>query len=140
MATATETAIRMSTSFRILQPPTVHDGDTLYCVVDLGLHSLGMELSAKVTVRLAGLDAPELSTPQGVKVKNIVTQWLQNMGGVGLEAHGIDNYGRVLGSIATVTDTLNFYLLRYGLARSDTGKKLGPWTPEELKRIDDFNG
>lgn len=39
----------------------VHDGDTINLTIDLGFH-----LNNNVTIRMAGINAPELSTPEGV--------------------------------------------------------------------------
>lgn len=44
----------------------VHDGDTIYGVLDLGLgHYLGRAPSPLVGIRFYGINTPELSTPEG---------------------------------------------------------------------------
>jgi micrococcal nuclease len=49
----------------------VVDGDTLHVRVDLGL-----DARLDVTLRLAKINAPEMSTERGVKAKEFVVQWL----------------------------------------------------------------
>lgn len=67
---------------------SVHDGDTLRVMADLGF-----EVYARVDVRLAGCNAPELSQPGGQAAK----AWLAGVLPVGspvrIVSHGADKYG-----------------------------------------------
>lgn len=46
----------------------VHDGDTVHCAVDLGI-----DITVKLTLRFAGINAPELATPAGIVARDYVT-------------------------------------------------------------------
>ena len=98
----------------------IHDGDTLDVEVDLGFR-----VHVRTPVRLLGLNAPELSTPEGRDSLAWVSQW---MTGAGIATNLVidsakpgdysgDKYGRWL---ATVYDTagrcLNADLLASGHA------------------------
>lgn len=49
----------------------VVDGDTLHVRLDLGL-----DIYTDVTLRLAGVNTPEMSTPDGAAAKEFTRQWL----------------------------------------------------------------
>lgn len=49
---------------------SIHDGDTLHLAVDLGC-----EITLEMTVRLYGLNAPELPSQAGLRARNFVTDW-----------------------------------------------------------------
>lgn len=49
----------------------VHDGDTFFAEVDLGFH-----VKKQMWLRLAGVDTPELSTPEGKMAREFVVDWL----------------------------------------------------------------
>jgi hypothetical protein len=51
----------------------VTDGDTMVFLVDTGFHG-----RQEVELRLAGVNAPELSQPGGIETKTFVSEWLQN--------------------------------------------------------------
>lgn len=55
----------------------VVDGDTLHLAVDLGC-----DVDLAMTVRLYGLNTPELPTPEGVAAKAFVTEWVTEHGPV----------------------------------------------------------
>jgi micrococcal nuclease len=79
----------------------VYDGDTLHCEVDLGC-----DIKLKMTVRLTGIDAPEMGTAEGVSSK----EWLQSLLGfdyytgiygpcvIKTEKDHKEKYGRYLGT------------------------------------------
>jgi endonuclease YncB( thermonuclease family) len=54
----------------------IHDGDTFMAQVDLGFR-----VSIKIWVRLHGVDAPELNTPEGKDALSYVTGLLGGVGG-----------------------------------------------------------
>lgn len=126
--------------FSIVQVPSVHDGDTLRCRVSFHLEKLGLDMSGNVVVRLAGVDAPELKSEQGVKVRSVVFKWVTDHFGAGiqLEAHGVDEYRRVLGNLVGPNGSLNTFLLGHGLVRAYDGSKKTPWTAEQLAVIDAY--
>jgi endonuclease YncB( thermonuclease family) len=100
----------------------VHDGDTLTVVADLG-----WRISLKTSVRLFGVNAPELDTPAGQASLNFVYALVQPGDEVTLVSHKLlgatEKYGRVLASV-TLSDgrdlsTLllqNDYAVPYGLS------------------------
>lgn len=47
----------------------VVDGDTVHAEVDLG-----MDIRVRATLRLAGINAPEIGTPEGVAAKAFLTE------------------------------------------------------------------
>jgi micrococcal nuclease len=75
----------------------VVDGDTLEVLLDLGWH-----ISYKSKLRLAGVNAPEMSTNEGVLAKAFSTASLTTDAGgwrpITVVSHSLDKYGRVLGS------------------------------------------
>lgn len=89
----------------------VIDGDTLECNVDLGF-----KITIDERFRLAKIDCPELSTPEGKEVKAKVIQMLE-----GKDVHLIverkDNYGRWLATVLQDNVNINEYLLQNGMAK-----------------------
>jgi endonuclease YncB( thermonuclease family) len=66
----------------------VHDGDTVYVRLDLGF-----DLNVYARCRIYGINAPELSTPEG-KVALAFAQGLLPVGSsVRVTSHGWDKYG-----------------------------------------------
>jgi micrococcal nuclease len=84
----------------------VHDGDTFTMIT---------ENSDTVKTRLAMIDCPELAQPFGYEAKNRVAGILSNKQ-VMVDVTGTDRYGRIIGIARTETDTINYLLLREGLA------------------------
>lgn len=81
----------------------VVDGDTLDVDLDLGWH-----ITYRAKVRLAGLNCPELHTPEGVAAAEWVTGQLTaphpdrmviTWRPVVVKSHSLDKYGRVLGTV-----------------------------------------
>lgn len=98
----------------------VVDGDTLKVRVDLGF---GIRSDHKL--RLLGLDAPEIRTPQGKAAKLWVTRWFSDNPGP-YELHTrkgreTEKYGRYLGALFAANGRLlNDDILNAGhAARSD---------------------
>ena len=91
----------------------VYDADTI--TVDL---DMGMRIWQKgVSVRLAGVNAPELSTPEGKAARDAVLQVAPLGSRVRVLSHRFEKYGRLLGTI-TLDDgvILNLWLLENGYA------------------------
>lgn len=83
----------------------VHDGDTLTLLAD----------EQQIKVRLAGIDAPELSQPYGQKAKQaladlIYKEWIS------VETAGIDRYDRALGTVFVGQTDVNAELIAQGAA------------------------
>lgn len=74
----------------------VVDGDTVHLDADLGFY---LELHDR-SVRIAHINAPELSTDAGKAAKAYAEGLLGVGSSVTLLSHELDKYGRVLGSIS----------------------------------------
>lgn len=99
---------------------SVKDGDTLEAVIDLGF-----DISIKQTVRLKGLDAPELKTPQGITARDYLTERLKGKA-VTLEVESTklrEKYGRLLATIILKGKNINLELIEKGLAKEYDGGK-----------------
>jgi endonuclease YncB( thermonuclease family) len=79
----------------------VVDADTLACQLDLGWH-----VSYEAKVRLAGLNAPEMSTEAGGVARSwVVARLMIRVGDdygtrpIIVTSHSLDKYGRVLGTV-----------------------------------------
>lgn len=81
----------------------VVDGDTVHLDVDLGFF---IELHDR-SVRIAHIDAPELSTDAGKAARDFAQTLLPVGTAVVLISHELDKYGRVLGTI-TLPDGRDF--------------------------------
>ena len=91
----------------------VYDADTI--TVDL---DMGMRVWQKgVSVRLAGVNAPELSTPEGKVARDAVLEAMPVGTRVRVLSHRFEKYGRLLGTI-TLDDgvILNLWLVLNGYA------------------------
>lgn len=78
----------------------VHDGDTVNLTIDLGFH-----LNNNLTIRMAGINAPELPTPAGVASRDALIAYIVSFGGgsTGWTAQtfkdGREKYGRWLATL-----------------------------------------
>lgn len=72
----------------------VLDADTVQVDLDLGLR-----IHSAQAVRVAGIDAPELSTAAGKAAREFVQELLPVGSQVAVSTRKPDKYGRVLGSI-----------------------------------------
>lgn len=70
----------------------VVDGDTVEFDIDLGFH-----LSMRAKMRLAKIDAPEMSTDDGKAAKAFLATYLGDTPAGVLTSHSLDKYGRILG-------------------------------------------
>jgi micrococcal nuclease len=74
----------------------VIDGDTLVCDLDLGW---GIWVHER-RVRLAGVNCPEMDTPEGLAAKGFVEELVREHGRrITVISHSLDKYGRVLGEV-----------------------------------------
>lgn len=71
------------------------DGDTVHLEIDLGFH---LHLIDRST-RIAGIDAPELTTEAGKAARDYAAKLLPIGTAIQLRSHSLDKYGRVLGSL-----------------------------------------
>ncbi len=93
----------------------VIDGDTLQVEVDLGFNTWRHE-----RFRLAHINCPETSTPEGKAVKAFVTEWASKQTAFVAMSKGQDKYGRWVAVIwgDDRTRSLNQLLLDQGMAVS----------------------
>ena len=93
----------------------VLDADTLHARVDLGF-----DARLDMTLRLAHIDAPEMSTPEGKEAKLFAVAWLAHNVDFRLESikDRREKFGRYLAVVHPVDggETLNDALLRTGHA------------------------
>ena len=98
----------------------VHDGDSITVDVDCGfdLWVHGMKL------RLHGLNAPELSTPEGKSAKLYLTGLLPIGSPVLIETikDRTEKYGRMLAKVQAGTVDVNYLLISTGHAKPYLGK------------------
>lgn len=82
---------------------SVVDGDTVHLILDLGWHiSYG-----PARARISRINAPELSTPDGVVARDFAAGLLPAGLRVTFASHSLDKYGRPLGAI-TLPDGRDF--------------------------------
>ncbi len=81
---------------------SVHDGDTL-------------RLSDGRTIRLEGIDAPEIAQPYGIESRNLLRK-LTNKKRIRIETYGKDRYGRTIGEIFVGRKSVNHLMVSRGAA------------------------
>lgn len=78
---------------------SIHDGDTITVVLDLG-----WRISYTSSIRLYGINAPELSTPDGVAARDYVRTLIAPGDQLTVVSHRLlgatEKYGRVLASVS----------------------------------------
>lgn len=94
----------------------VVDGDTIHVEIDLGI-----DVQVNQTIRFYGINTPELPTPEGVKAKVFVQDWMKaqnNLIVIKTIKDRREKYGRYLGMVwnRAETECLNNLLLNEGLA------------------------
>jgi micrococcal nuclease len=72
----------------------VVDGDTVYLLLDLG-----WRITYEARCRIAGINAPELNTPEGLDARGYAEMLLPPGSLVKFVSHSLDKYGRPLGDI-----------------------------------------
>ncbi|NTW91114.1 MAG: nuclease [Erysipelotrichaceae bacterium] len=87
------------------------DADTLDATLDLGF-----SVFKKVRCRLAGINAPELSTPEGKIAKQFLIETLPLNSEITVESKGYDKYGRSIAVIYFNGESINKKLLDTGHA------------------------
>ncbi len=101
---------------------SIYDADTVRLNVDLGFGIW----TVKRAFRLAGIDAPELGTPEGLAARD----WLRALLPIGAQLIAItqrdagDKYGRMLATLCLPTDpiwSVNEQLIEAGHARAYDG-------------------
>lgn len=99
----------------------VHDGDTVAAYIDLGF-----DLTIRQSIRLEGIDAPELSTDKG----KVVAKYLQGLlmtKSVVVETTGKkEKYGRLMATIWLGSTNVNELLVEKGFAKPYHGEKRTP--------------
>lgn len=117
------------TDVRVYQCKLVRvvDGDTMDVTVDLGF-----EVYIRVRIRLMGVNAPEMDTTAGRRVKAAVNEWFGDLNRIHLlrSFSAKDKYGRRICDFehAETHELLSTWLLTNGMA--------APW-PTPKKRIAD---
>lgn len=110
----------------------VHDGDTMFVLVDLGFDTL-----RRLDVRVNGLDTPEVTGPDkdvGLIVRDVVRTWMARA--QTLESQELDKYGRSLAELYNDKgNKLSEFLLTNGMAVTYVGDKKKPWAKPALDAI-----
>lgn len=81
---------------------SVHDGDTL-------------KLDDGRTIRLSGIDAPEITQPYGIEARDLLRK-LTRKKSIRIETHGTDRYGRMIGEIFVGKKSINRSMVSHGAA------------------------
>lgn len=117
-----------------------HDGDTVHCDVDHGNY----EYHKRQSIRLAGIDCPEITGPAkkiGLAIRDLVADLFEEADGPfwvrSLEKK--DGFGRILGDITISNHTYSLvqFLLDEGLAipYSPRKKRKSKFTAKQLKEM-----
>lgn len=116
------------------QVTRVVDGDTLRVIIDHGF-----DLRSDQIVRIAGINAPELSTPEGQKAKTWAINWVASHASKGewpfalLAKPAKDNYGRRLGDLVIGKSSYGADAIAAGQAMPWNGE--GPKPVPEIKVV-----
>lgn len=96
----------------------VHDGDTVYVQLDVGF-----DLTVYTRVRIHGINAPELSTPEGKIARDFAKTLLAAGASVEVVSYGWDKYGGRIDGSVTTADGRDFatVMLDSGHAKPYTG-------------------
>ena len=70
------------------------DGDTILAVIDCGFST-----SLRMRLRLRGINAPEIDTPDGVKARDFIVKSLKYTQVIGIKTYKADKYSRYLADI-----------------------------------------
>lgn len=90
----------------------VVDGDTVHVLLDIGFR-----IFRNTKIRLAGINAPELNTPEGPRVKKRLEELLPHNSNFIFDSLGDDKYGRDLGHILINGKSVSNILLEEGLVK-----------------------
>lgn len=89
----------------------VIDGDTIDVEVDHGFN-----VYTRQRIRLAGVDCPELGTPEGRAAKAAVLNWCEHPMATLVSHAQKDRYGRRIADLVNGSGSLSAYLLDNGHA------------------------
>ena len=128
--------------YRIKKIEKVIDGDTFVCVVDLGFN-----IGLTQTVRLVGINAPEIHTLNedvkkfGLRAKQKLQEYLSKGPEIIIETQKPDStekYGRILGEVYVVGEpiTADEYMLANKYAWNYDGKGVKNLNLAELAPLD----
>jgi endonuclease YncB( thermonuclease family) len=90
------------------KPLAVIDGDT-FTFIDKN--------QSKFTIRLQGIDAPEMSQPYGNEAKNVLRWLLETTPKIIVCGEKYDKYDRLVANVSISTLNLNYLMISNGLAR-----------------------
>lgn len=99
------------------EPLGIVDGDTIYCGIDLGCN-----VAVNENIRLYGVNAPEIRTPEGKVAKQWVTDWFKQHCSNGrfvlaTQLDKTEKFGRLLGDVYAADGAhLNADLVAAGMA------------------------
>jgi endonuclease YncB( thermonuclease family) len=96
----------------------VVDGDTVDVLADLGFG-----VGIKVRLRLDRIDAPEMNTPEGKRVKQLLMDALPKGTACLISTAKGDKYGRWVAELLVGQVNINDWLLDAGLAKLYEGAK-----------------
>ena len=119
-------------TYRVLECRVI-DGDSAEVTIDLGF-----SLRWTGSVRIAGIDAPEVRLRSQRAAGEVAKLWAEEFckqPGLILSSHEWDKYGRVLGDLHSETDSWSRLLLAEGLARPYDGGRRAAWSQKELDAI-----
>lgn len=89
----------------------VIDGDTIKVLVDLGF-----KIFVEKTLRLARINAPETSTPEGLISKTWLTEKLPKDSKITFTSKSLDNYGRSIAEVFIDTVKLSDLIIENKMA------------------------
>lgn len=102
--------------YDLMGQPIVHDGDTVTVSVDLGFY-----LYHTLHIRMAGINSPELTTPEGKAARDALIAYVLAQPLKGWKAQtyksGTEKYGRWLATVfAPDSTSVNQWMLDNGYA------------------------
>jgi len=110
--------IRPTYVYNVIELIDVYDGDTVTVRVDLGMH-----VSVVTRLRLVGINAPEMSTPEGKPARDYLRSMCASFPSLALPSLVIktykdagDKYGRWLAEIWAGELCLNTQMIAAGFA------------------------
>jgi endonuclease YncB( thermonuclease family) len=91
----------------------VHDGDTVNVKLDLGF-----DLTVYARVRVKGINAPELDTPEGIAARNYARLLLPSGSHVFVKSYGWDKYGGRIDGQITFAGNKDFARIMLGVGHA----------------------
>jgi endonuclease YncB( thermonuclease family) len=99
----------------------VHDGDTVNIQLDVGF-----DLTIYTRVRIAGINAPELSTQAGKDARDFARTLLAKGDPVSVMSYGWDKYGGRIDGAVTLADGRDFATLMLDAGHAKPYSGVGP--------------